>query len=520
MTNIYKPIVLCILDGWGIGNSNDLQHNAIAQAKTPCWDFLLKNFPHTELLTSGEAVGLPSGQMGNSEVGHMTIGSGRIILQDLLRINKSIDNNTLKEHPLLQRLIKDHQKNGKSVHLLGLCSNGGVHSHIDHMIFLSKFFCQNNISVKLHLFLDGRDVAPSSAAIFLKQIDDLLVHDNIKIATISGRFYAMDRDNRWERCEIAYRAIAEGKGNKFSNWQDYLMAQYQNNIYDEFIVPASAPDYHGIEENDSVLFTNFRSDRIRQLAKSILFNDFSSFSKENIKLNHKIGMTQYSSALSETLESLFPEQNVENNLGQIISLNHKKQLRIAETEKYAHVTFFFNSGIESNYHGEDRVLVPSPNVRTYDLQPEMSAHLVTEELVKAINSKKYDLIIVNYANADMVGHSGKMDAAIKAVEAIDQALIKIYEAINQTEGMLMITADHGNVEYMFDQENNMQHTSHTTNPVPFVLVANNLFKSEVVLEKGNLSDIAPSILKAMNISQPKEMTGHSLYKEIKNDNSN
>ena len=305
-----------------------------------------------------------------------------------------------------------------------------------------------------------------------------------------------------------------------SNWQDYLTAQYQNNIYDEFIVPASASDYHGIEENDSVLFNNFRSDRVRQLAKSLLFADFSSFSKKNIKLNHKIGMTQYSSTLSKTLESLFPEQNVENNLGQIISLNHKKQLRIAETEKYAHVTFFFNSGMEDNYPGEDRILVPSPNVRTYDLQPEMSAHLVTEELVKAINSKKYDLIIVNYANADMVGHSGKMDAAIKAVESIDQALSKIYEAIKQTEGMLMITADHGNVEYMFDQENKMQHTSHTTNPVPFVLVANNLFKSEAVLEKGNLSDIAPSILKAMNIAQPKEMTGHSLYKEISNENSN
>lgn len=511
MTDKYKPIVLCILDGWGISKDLDIRYNAIEQASTPCWDFFLDNFPHTELSTSGEDVGLPQGQMGNSEVGHMTIGSGRVILQDLLRINQSITNSSLAEHPILKQLIEDHQKTNKAVHLLGLCSNGGVHSHIDHMIFLSKLLSENNIQVRLHLFLDGRDVSPSSAPTFLKQIDDLLPNKNIKISTISGRFYAMDRDNRWERCELSYKAIAEGKGIKISNWKEHLKNQYQNNIYDEFIAPASIDDYNGIEEGDSIIFTNFRSDRIRQLAQSLLLPNFSHFSKKDIKLNHQIGMTSYSSELDTTLKTLFSEQKIENNLGQVISLNNKKQLRIAETEKYAHVTFFFNSGKEENYPGEDRILVPSPNVHTYDLQPEMSARLVTEESTKAINSKKYDLIIVNYANTDMVGHSGKMDAAIKSVEAIDSCLSELYNTIKQTDGMLMITADHGNVEQMFNNNDKTPHTSHTTNPVPLVLVANNLTKNNTTISKGNLSDIAPSILKSMNITKPKEMTGRPLF---------
>lgn len=511
MTDKYKPIVLCILDGWGISKDTDTQYNAIEQASTPCWDFFLKNFPHTELSTSGEDVGLPKGQMGNSEVGHMTIGSGRVVLQDLLRINQSINDSSLEDHSILKQLIKDHQKTNKSVHLLGLCSNGGVHSHIDHMIFLSKLLSKNNIQVRLHLFLDGRDVAPSSAPIFLEQIDNLLSNKNIKIATISGRFYAMDRDSRWERCELAYKAIAESKGIKTSSWKDHLKNQYQNNIYDEFIMPAAMTDYNGIEDGDSLIFTNFRSDRIRQLAQSLLLSNFNHFSKKDIKLNYQIGMTSYSSELDKTLKTLFSEQKIENNLGKSVSLNNKKQLRIAETEKYAHVTFFFNSGKEDNYPGEDRILVPSPNVHTYDLQPEMSAKLVTQELTRAIDSKKYDLIIVNYANTDMVGHSGKMDAAIKSVEAIDYCLSELYKTIKETDGMLMITADHGNVEQMFNKNDKVPHTSHTTNPVPLVLVANNLEKTKVTITKGNLSDIAPSILKYMNITQPKEMTGRPLF---------
>lgn len=510
MTEKYKPIVLCILDGWGINKDPNSKYNAIKQARTPCWDFLLDNFPHTELFTSGEDVGLPHGQMGNSEVGHMTIGSGRVIFQDLLRINQSINNSSLEDHPTLKQLIQDHQRNNKSVHLLGLCSNGGVHSHIDHIIYLSKLLSKNNIQVRLHLFLDGRDAPPSSAPTFLKQIEELS-NKNIKISTISGRFYAMDRDSRWERCELAYKAIAEGVGNKISNWKDYLDSQYQNNIYDEFIVPAAMDDYQGIEENDSLIFTNFRSDRIRQLAQSLLLPKFSKFSKKNINLSHQIGMTDYSTELSKTLKSLFSEQIIENNLGQLVSSNNKKQLRIAETEKYAHVTFFFNGGREENYPGEDRILVPSPNVHTYDLQPEMSAYLVTKELTKAIKSDQYDLIIVNYANTDMVGHSGKMDAAIKAVETIDSCLNEIYKTIKQTDGMLMITSDHGNVEQMFNPKDKVPHTSHTTNPVPLVMVANDLNKNKVSINKGNLSDIAPSILKAMNITKPIEMTGTPLF---------
>jgi 2,3-bisphosphoglycerate-independent phosphoglycerate mutase len=511
----YKPIVLCILDGWGISKSPNHKYNAIEQASTPCWDFLLNNFPHTELFTSGEDVGLPHGQMGNSEVGHMTIGSGRVIFQDLLRINQSINNSLLENHPTLKQLIQDHKKNNKCVHLLGLCSNGGVHSHIDHIIFLCKLLSKNNIQVRLHLFLDGRDAPPSSAPTFLKQIDELLSNKNIKISTISGRFYAMDRDNRWERCELAYKAIAEGQGTKISNWKGYLETQYQNNIYDEFVMPAAMDDYEGIEENDSLIFTNFRSDRIRQLAQSLLLTTFNKFSKKKLNLSHQIGMTDYSTELSQTLKSLFPEQIIENNLGQLVSNNKKKQLRIAETEKYAHVTFFFNGGREENYPGEDRILVPSPSVHTYDLQPEMSAYPITEELNKAIKSQKYDLIIVNYANTDMVGHSGKMEAAIKAVETIDSCLDELYKTIKQTDGMLMITADHGNAEQMFNTKDKVPHTSHTTNPVPLVMVANDLEKNKVTLNKGNLSDIAPSILKAMNITKPIEMTGTSLFKRNK-----
>lgn len=509
MSDHYKSVVLCILDGWGI--NPDSQYNAIKQAKTPSWNFFLQNFPHTELLTSGEAVGLPHGQMGNSEVGHMTIGSGRIILQDLLRINQSIKNESLTQHPSLLKLIKDHQKSKKAIHLLGLCSDGGVHSHINHLLFLAKYLSENELKVRLHLFLDGRDVTPSSAAEYLNQIDNLTTSSrNIEIASISGRFYAMDRDNRWERTELAYKAIAEASAPKFSNWQKYLEHQYKNNISDEFAIPGIMENYHGIEENDSILFFNFRSDRIRQLAKSILFSKFDHFKSKALKLKHKIGMTHYSNELSKTLTVLFPEQKITNNLGEILSLNNKRQLRLAETEKYAHVTFFFNGGMEENYPGEDRILVPSPNVRTYDLQPEMSSHQVTDELVKAIKSGKYDLIVVNYANADMVGHSGKMDAAIKAVEAIDHCLEKIYQATKETESLLLISSDHGNIESMFNQENNTYHTSHTTNPVPLIIIANELFQKKLSLPKGDLSDIAPTILDAMNINKPNEMTGKSM----------
>ena len=501
--NDNRPILLCILDGFGIGNNEDSDHDAVKIAQTPCIDQLLKNFPHTELQTSGKAVGLPEGQMGNSEVGHITIGSGRIILQDLPRINQAISNGELGKNRLLKKLVEFHNNNGKNIHLLGLCSDGGVHSHIEHFLFLAKLLAEKQLNIKLHLFLDGRDTAPNSASIYLDKIDKLCKkHSNIKVATVSGRFYAMDRDKRWERTELAYNAIENGLGNKFINPQNYLNKQYQENILDEFIIPAVSENYKGIEEGDSLIFTNFRSDRIRQIAEILV--------KKPKNLSYKIGMTPYSKTLDMSLEYLFPELPISNTLGEIISSEGKKQLRIAETEKYAHITFFFNGGREEAYRNEDRILIQSPNVSTYDLKPEMSAYELTEELINAMNNKSYDLIVINYANGDMVGHSGKMDATIKAIETLDKCLEQIYSEIQKNNGILIITADHGNAEYMFNTKINSPHTSHTLNPVPFILVGNEFLQSNVKLEKGNLSDIAPTILKIMNINQPVEMTGKSL----------
>lgn len=507
-----KPLVLCILDGLGVNNQIDNSSNAFAIAQTPCLDFLKSNYPYSELVTSGEAVGLPHGQMGNSEVGHMTIGSGRVILQDLLRINEAITNKHLKEHHIIRELINAHKNNNSAVHLLGLCSDGGVHSHIEHMMYIAMILAENDIQVRLHLFLDGRDVGPKTAEIFLKQIDQLInKYNNIQIATISGRFYAMDRDNRWDRIKIAYDAIASGGAIKIDNWQEYLLSQYSKEIYDEFIKPASLQNYMGMQNSDSIIFTNFRSDRIRQLAQSLLDDKFDLFENKNILFKYKVGMTNYSSDLNNILDTLFVEQNIDNNLPQVISLNGKKQLRIAETEKYAHVTFFFNGGREEKYHGEDRILIPSPKVSTYDLAPEMSAFEITEALIKAISSKKYDLIVVNYANCDMVGHSGKLGPAIKAVEIVDSCVKKIFQSIKEVDGVLIITSDHGNVEHMYDTNYNSVHTSHTTNPVPFYFVTDNSNYKNITLKNGNLSDIAPTILKLMNIQIPQEMTGKPLY---------
>jgi 2,3-bisphosphoglycerate-independent phosphoglycerate mutase len=506
LSDNYKPIVLCILDGWGIGNPNHEKYDAIKQANTPCWDYLLSNFPSSKLFTSGPAVGLPEGQMGNSEVGHMTIGGGRVIYQDLMRINNSIENGDLASKSIIQDLIKKHQKSNNSVHLFGLCSDGGVHSHLEHLIYLAKLLAAHNISVKLHLFLDGRDVAPRSASIYLKQIDELIKeYNNIEIATISGRFYAMDRDKRIDRTKLCLDAIKNAVGIKIKNAYEYIKEEYSKDISDEFIPPALYNDYLGIQAGDSVLFTNFRSDRIRQIAEALL---------DNCKgLEYKIGMTNYSKDLSKRLKTLFEEQEISNSLGEALSIEGKKQLRLAETEKYAHVTFFFNGGDEEPYQGEDRILIPSPKVQTYDLLPEMSSTKLTEELIKAIENKKHDLIIVNYANADMVGHSGKFEAATKAVEAIDGCLEKIHSAIEKSSGALLISADHGNIESMFDEQNDVAHTSHTLNPVPFILVANNLYQSKISLKDGDLSDIAPTILQLMNVKKPSEMTGSSLIRE-------
>lgn len=503
MKNQTNPVVLCILDGWGVSNNKN-QYNAISQANTNCWNSLLESYPNTILQCSGEHVGLPKGQMGNSEVGHTIIGSGRLVLQDLVRINQQIENDSLKNNSILRNLINLHKKNGKTIHLLGLCSDGGVHSHIDHLVYLVELLANNGIELRLHLFLDGRDVAPRSAEKYLNEIQILLdKYQNVNIATLAGRYYSMDRDLRNERTKLSSDAIIFGKGPSFENWQNYLKIQHEAGNSDEFMVPYSLNEYKGIEEEDSILFFNFRSDRIRQLANYLLASP--------IRYGLKIGMTHYSDDLSEKLETLFPEQKVKNSLGEWLSLHECKQLRIAETEKYAHVTFFFSGGNEKLFLGEERILVPSPKVKTYDLKPEMSAFEVTNSVLKAIREGEYSFIVVNYANPDMVGHTGNFDAAVKAVEAVDECLKALSDEILKYNGVLVITADHGNVEYMYDADNKICHTAHTINPVPLVLVSDKFKFSNIKLLEGNLADIAPTILKIMNLPQPSEMTGKPIF---------
>lgn len=502
MQNDFLPVILCILDGWGIGDDNS-KHNAIKLANTPNWDFLYKNFPSSILETSGEAVGLPEGQVGNSEVGHMTIGGGRVIKQDLVRINESISDGSLNHSPIIKNLISSHKNQNNYVHLIGLASDGGVHSHLEHLLYFIKLLADDNVKIKLHLFLDGRDTSPQSADKFLSKIDSLIKnYSGVTIASLSGRFYAMDRDKRFERTSLASDAIIYGKGLKIDTWQNYLDEHYQKSVNDEFMLPAAIGKYDAILENDSVFFFNFRSDRIIQLAETILAS--------KLTLIHRIALTSYSEHISRNILTIFPEQDFVNCLGEVISKSEKKQLRIAETEKYAHVTYFFNMGKEKEFAGEDRILIPSPKVKTYDLQPEMSALELTNELIKALKSSKYDLIIVNYANADMVGHSGDLTATIKAIETLDYCLGQIYQEMKNSNIVLIISADHGNAENMHDYESNKVSTSHTLNPVPLLLVAEKFLKGQIKLANGNLSDIAPTILEIMKINHPSEMTGKSL----------
>ncbi len=522
-----KPVLLCILDGWGIGEENN-SHNAIAVAKTPNYDRFLKKYPYSQLETSGLAVGLPEGQMGNSEVGHMTIGAGRVIFQDLPRINNAIKDGSLTKNPLLQKLIQNcnpchpylscHPERSEGsqtknsilskqlplaapqddklpiCHLMGLLSDGGVHSHIDHIVFLAEFLTKNGVEVVLHAFLDGRDVAQKSALTYLKQCK------NIKIGTISGRYYAMDRDKKWDRIELATNAIISGIGERFSDAISAVEKSYEQNITDEFIKPCIINDYNGIKEGDALIFANFRADRARQISEKLF---------EKVKFSHAIATTEYSEKLNSYYKILFPPVEIKNSLPEILSKENLTQLRIAETEKYAHVTFFFSCGQENEIRGEERILVKSPAVATYDLKPEMSANEIGEKLHAAIASDKFNFIIVNYANPDMVGHSGMLNPSIKAVEAIDKQLGYLEKIILEKDGYMLISADHGNIECMLDEHKN-PHTSHTTNPVPFILIGNDVSKFKI--SNGKLSDIAPSILKLMGITKPQEMTGENLIK--------
>jgi 2,3-bisphosphoglycerate-independent phosphoglycerate mutase len=509
-----KPVVLCILDGWGIGPSS--KHNAITSAHTPCFDQLLEHYPHSLLSTSGLDVGLPEGQMGNSEVGHMNIGSGRIIMQDLVLIDKAIKDGNLAKSPQLVALIEKLTTTNGNCHLLGLLSDGGVHAHIEHIIALARIISAQGIQVFVHAFTDGRDTQPYTALNFVKQFKKAVEGSNlIKIATVSGRYFAMDRDHRWDRIELAYNAIVLGEGLSASSAELALEYSYSYNTSDEFVHPTVMEDYPGVQAGDGIIMANFRADRARQLLNALSEEQFDGFVRKKIpNFAYKVGMTEYSPGLATVFKPLFPSPQLTNTLPEIIAKLKLKQLRIAETEKYAHVTFFFNGGKEQNFPGEERILIPSPKVSTYDAHPEMSAREVTAELIAAINSQKFDLIIVNYANTDMVGHTGNFEATVKAVETIDECLDQLYASVKANGGLMLITADHGNAEQMLEPETNQAFTSHTTNPVPFIICGPNVNKKLFQLNNGKLCDIAPTILDLMNIPKPTEMSGFSLIKTI------
>lgn len=493
-----KSVVLCILDGWG--NGKDSRYNAISRANKPCWDFITKNYPMSSLSTSGPDVGLPQGQMGNSEVGHMNIGSGRVITQSLQRINEEID----KENKILSAFINDLSEKNGTCHIIGLVSDGGVHSHQKHISKLAKIISSTGIKIAIHAFFDGRDTLPKSAIEHITTLqNDIKGFSNVEIATTCGRYYGMDRDSNFERTAKAYNAIAFAQGIRCDNAISLINESYKNNITDEFIEPVViGNNYSGINEEDGILIANFRADRVIQLTNALLGKIKTC---KPVKFSSMLGVTEYNLGIP----CLFPPIDFNNTLGEVISNHGFKQLRIAETEKYAHVTFFFNCGRKDPFLGEERVFIPSPKVTTYDLKPEMSAFKLTESLVKHINSQEFKLIVANYANADMVGHTGNIDAAIQGVEAVDKCLAKVLDAIQKIDNTaLVITADHGNAEDMFDEESSMPNTAHTLNPIPFIVYTNP--KKEIKLKNGRLCDIAPTVLKLLNIDKPREMTGKSL----------
>ncbi len=503
-----KLTMLMILDGYGT-NTNE-KGNAVELANTPNLDKLKLTSPTTEVFTSGLSVGLPEGQMGNSEVGHTNIGAGRVVYQELTRITKSIEDSDFFSIEEFNKAIDNCKKHGTKLHIMGLVSDGGVHSHIRHLYGLLEFAKRKDFeNVFIHCFLDGRDTPPASAEGYIMQLEEKIKEKSIgKIASISGRFYALDRDNRWERVQKAYDAIVNGKGETAKSPISAIESSYQKEIFDEFIQPtvilSGEKPVATIENNDSVIFFNFRPDRAREITRTLVDKSFKDFETKNLDL-YFVCMTQYDESMPNVNVAFKPTALI-NTYGEIISKNGMKQLRIAETEKYAHVTFFFNGGEEKQYEGEDRVLVPSPKVETYDMKPEMSAYEVTEKVVECIKSKKYDTIILNYANPDMVGHTGNLEAAIKAVETIDNCVGKVVEAIKEVNGVVLITADHGNSEQMVDYKTGEPYTAHTTNPVPLILVG----MEKAKLKPGKLSDLAPTMLEIMGIPKPSEMTGESL----------
>ena len=495
--------MLVILDGWGW--RADAADNAVRQAHTPTFDRLWQG-AHAFLATSGLDVGLPPGQMGNSEVGHLNIGAGRVVLQELPRIDTAVADGSLATNPALLDFLTRLLHSGGACHLMGLVSPGGVHAHQDHAAALARIVRAAGVPVFVHAFSDGRDTAPRSGAAALRRLAAALP-EGVPIATVCGRYYAMDRDNRWERVRRAYDAVVSGLGATFADVASVVDRAYAENVTDEFIVPAVVGSYTGMAPGDGVLCFNFRADRVRELLTALLDPAFDGFDRPAPpRLVAALGLTHYSDALSTRMGVAFPPQSMANLLGETVSAAGRRQLRMAETEKYPHVTYFMNGGREPPYPGEDRSMVPSPKVATYDLQPEMSAPELTDRAVAAIENGAYDLIILNFANPDMVGHTGSLAAAVKAVETVDAGLGRIAAAIHRAGGALLVTADHGNCELMRDPATGGPHTAHTTNPVPVLLQA----PTNTGLRTGRLADLAPTLLGLMGVPQPAEMTGHSL----------
>lgn len=507
-----KPVVLMVLDGYGLNEKTE--GNAIAMANTPVMDKLMAEYPFVKGNASGLAVGLPDGQMGNSEVGHMNIGAGRIIYQDLTRITKDIEDGTFFENKVLLQAIENCKKNDSDLHLWGLLSDGGVHSHNSHLYGLLEMAKKNGLEkVYVHAFLDGRDTPPASGKDYVQQLEDKMKEIGVgKIASLSGRYYAMDRDNNWDRVKLAYDSLVTGEGIKATDAVLAMEESYANDKTDEFVLPTVITDDKGeplslVKDGDSVIFFNFRPDRARELTRAFCDDKFTGFERDFLKLTY-VCFKDYDETIPNKLIA-FEKEEIKNTFGEFLAAHGKKQLRLAETEKYAHVTFFFNGGVEDPNVDEFRLLVNSPkDVATYDLKPEMSAPEVGMDLVEAIKSDKYDVIVINFANPDMVGHTGVIPAAVKAVERVDSLVGDAVQAIKDVDGVLFICADHGNAEKMIDYETGAPHTAHTTNPVPFILV--NADPSWKLREGGCLADIAPTLIEIMGMEQPKEMTGKSL----------
>ena len=496
--------MLLILDGFGW--REEAEDNAVAQARTPNFDRLWQQGPSAFLHTSGDDVGLPDGQMGNSEVGHLNIGAGRVVPQELARIGGAIEDGSIAAMPALTNLIEAARRTGGACHLLGLVSDGGVHAHQDFGGALAKIVADAGVDVYVHAFTDGRDTGPRTGLECMRTFESALP-DRARVVTVSGRYYAMDRDHRWERVELAWRAIEAAQGDRFASASEAIEAGYAQDVTDEFLAPAIIGDYQGMRDGDVLLCFNFRADRIRELLAALLDPTFDGFERpDRIAFAAAAGLTQYSEDLATHMNSLFPPQELANILGAVVADAGRTQLRMAETEKYPHVTYFLNGGEETAFTGEDRIMVPSPKVATYDLQPEMSAPELTDRAVEAIDSGRYDLIVMNYANPDMVGHTGSLPAAIRAVETVDTGLGRISDAIGRAGGALLVTADHGNAELMRDPETGGPHTAHTTNKVPVFLTG----QAGQALHDGRLADLAPTLLALMELEQPAEMTGAPL----------